>query len=70
MIKYFLLALCLFVALFFIIKLIKSSHFKYQTLILIFLIFLISYFIFTGKINYILSFFKSFLPIILKFLGI
>ena len=70
MIKYFLLALCLFVALFFIIKLIKSSHFKHQTLILIFLIFLISYFIFTGKINYILSFFKSFLPIILKFLGI
>ena len=70
MIKYFLLALCLFVALFFISKLIKNSRFKYQTLILIFLFFLISYFIFTGKINYILSFFKSFLPIIIKFFGI
>tara|TARA_B100001013_G_scaffold330265_1_gene245104 strand:+ start:1939 stop:2151 length:213 start_codon:yes stop_codon:yes gene_type:complete len=70
MIKYLLIAFSLFVALFFIFKLSKKTNLKYKTLILIFLIFLISYFIFTGKINYLISFFKSILPIILRIFGI
>ena len=70
MIKSLLIAFSLFIVLFFIIKLIKKSNFKYQTLILIFLVFLTSYFIFTGKINYLISFFKSIFPIILRIFGI
>ena len=70
MIKYLLIAFSLFIVLFFIIKLIKKSNFKYQTLILIFLVLLASYFIFTGKINYLLSFFKNILPIITRIFGI
>ena len=70
MIKYFLLAFSLFIAFFFIIKLIKRSNFKYQTLILILLIFFITYFIFTGKINYLFSFFKNILPLVTRFIGV
>ena len=70
MIKYLLIAFSLFIVLFFIIKLIKKSNFKYQTLILIFLVFLTSYFIFTGKINYLISFLKNILPIIMRTFGI
>ena len=50
MIKYSLIAFVLFIIVFFVIKLIKKSNFKYQTLILISLVLLTSYFIFTGKI--------------------
>ena len=70
MIKYLLIAFSLFLVLFFVIKLLKKFNFKYQTLILIFLVLLASYFIFTGKINYLISFFKSILPIIIRFFGI
>ena len=70
MIKYSLIAFVLFIIVFFVIKLIKKSNFKYQTLILIFLVFLTSYFIFTGKINYLISFLKNILPIIMRTFGI
>ena len=70
MIKYSLIAFVLFIIVFFVIKLIKKSNFKYQTLILISLVLLTSYFIFTGKINYLLSFFKNILPIITRIFGI
>ena len=59
MIKYSLIAFVLFIIVFFVIKLIKKSNFKYQTLILISLVLLTSYFIFTGKINYLISFLKN-----------
>ena len=70
MIKYSLIAFVLFIIVFFVIKLIKKSNFKYQTLILISLVLLTSYFIFTGKINYLISFLKNFLPIIMRTFGI
>ena len=70
MIKYSLIAFVLFIIVFFVIKLIKKSNFKYQTLILISLVLLTSYFIFTGKINYLISFLKNILPIIMRIFGI
>ena len=70
MIKYSLIAFVLFIIVFFVIKLIKKSNFKYQTLILISLVLLTSYFIFTGKINYLISFLKNILPTIMRTFGI
>ena len=70
MIKFILVSLLIFLLIFLLIKFFKNPNLKIQHLFIFFIIGVIIYFIYTGKITYLLAFLKSILPNLLRLLGI
>ena len=70
MIKFVLISLLIIFLFFLLIKFFKNPNLKIQHLFIFFIIGVIIYFIYTGKITYLFAFLKNILPNLLKLLGI
>ena len=70
MIKFILVSLLIFLLIFLLIKFFKNPNLKIRYLFIFFIIGVVIYFIYTGKITYLLSFLRNILPNLLKLLGI
>jgi len=70
MIKFILVSLLIFLLIFLLIKFFKNPNLKIRYLFIFFIIGLVIYFIYTGKITYLFSFLRNILPNLLKLLGI
>ena len=70
MIKLVLISLLIFLLIFLLIKFFKNTNLKIRYLFIFFIIGVIIYFIYTGKITYLFAFLKNILPNLLKLLGI
>jgi len=70
MIKFILISLLILFLIFLLIKFFKNPSIKTRHLFIIFILGVIIYFIYTGKINYLFAFLKNILPNLLKLLGI
>ena len=70
MIKFILISLLIFLLIFLLIKFFKSPNLKIRYLFIFFIIGVIIYFIYTGKITYLFAFLRNILPNLLKLLGI
>ena len=70
MIKFILISLLIFFLIFLLIKFLKNPHLKITHLFILFVIAVIIYFIYTGKISYLLAFLKNILPNLLKLFGV
>ena len=70
MIKLALISLLIFLLIFLLIKFFKNTNLKIRYLFISFIVGVIIYFIYTGKIGYLFSFLRSILPNLLKLLGI
>ncbi len=70
MIKFILISLLILSLIFLLIKFLKNPHLKTSHLFILFVIAVIIYFIYTGKISYLLAFFKNILPNLLKLFGV
>ena len=70
MIKFILISLLIFLLIFLLIKFFKNPNLKIRYLFIFFIIGLVIYFIYTGKITYLFSFLRNILPNLLKLLGI
>ena len=69
MIKFILVSLLIFLLIFLLIKFFKNPNLKIRYLFIFFIIGVIIYFIYTGKITYLFSFLRNILPNLLKLLG-
>jgi len=70
MIKFILISLLILSLIFLLIKFLKNPHLKTSHLFILFVIAVIIYFIYTGKISYLLAFLRNILPNLLKLLGV
>ena len=70
MIKLVLITLLILFLIFLLIKFFKSPNLKTRHLFILFIIGGIIYFIYTGKISYLLAFLKNILPNLLKLFGV
>ena len=70
MIKFILISLLIFLLIFLLIKFFKNPNLKIRYLFIFFIIGVVIYFIYTGKIAYLFSFLRNILPNLLKLLGI
>ena len=70
MIKFILILLLAFFLIFLLIKFFKNKSLKISYLFIFFIIGIIIYFIYTGKIGFLLTFLRNILPNLLKLLGI
>ena len=70
MIKFILISLLIFLLIFLLIKFFKNPNLKIRYLFIFFIIGVVIYFIYTGKIVYLFSFLRNILPNLLKLLGI
>ena len=70
MFKIILILLLIILFVFFFIKNFKNNNFQIKHLFILLFIAVIFYFIYTGKISYLLPFIKNILPNILKIIGI
>ena len=70
MIKFILVSLLIFLLIFLLIKFFKNPNLKIRYLFIFFIIGVVIYFIYTGKITYLFSFLRNILPNLLKLLGI
>ena len=70
MIKSILILLLVFFLIFLLIKFFKNPNLKIRYLFIFFIIGVVIYFIYTGKITYLFSFLRNILPNLLKLLGI
>ncbi len=70
MTKFILILLLVFSLIFLLIKLFKNKNLKIGYLLILLLAVLAIYFVYTGKISFLLSFLRSILPNLLKLLGI
>ncbi|PPR29569.1 MAG: hypothetical protein CFH28_00924 [Alphaproteobacteria bacterium MarineAlpha6_Bin6] len=70
MIKILLFILAAFFFIFILINFFKNKNSFYKNLFILFIIGLIIYFIYTGKVGFLISFLRSILPNLLKIIGI
>lgn len=70
MIKYILLSILIFFAFFLLINFIKNKSLSIKHLIIFLLSSLIIYFVYTGKLNYLLLLVKNIIPSLIKIFGI
>jgi|TARA_B100000809_G_C14842007_1_gene425105 Ca2+/Na+ antiporter len=70
MIKFILISLLILSLIFLLIKFLKNPHLKTSHLFILFVIAVIIYFIYTGKISYLLAFLRNILPNLLKLFGV
>ena len=70
MIKFIIISLLNLFFIFLLIKIFKNQNLKTIHLFIFFVIGIIIYFIYTGKITYLFAFLKNILPNLIKLLGI